>query len=145
MVPELRTARLVLRAFRPEDLAAFTAFARGDDYRRYLGAEHPAVDEFVANNVGRDGAWVIEHDGVVVGSVFLGDDGELACLLDPAHWNAGIATEAAGAVVDHAFGAPGRDEVWATADAGNIASIRAMARLGMTPAADGTYRRRRDG
>ena len=86
----LRTQRLRLRPFRPDDLAAFESFAQAEEYRRFLGEDHPDPATFVANNVGVDGAWVIELDERVVGSIFLGE--EIACLLDPSVHGMGIAT-----------------------------------------------------
>ena len=138
----LRTQRLVLRPFRPDDVAAFAAFATADEYRRFLG-DHPAPDEFVANNVDVDGAWVIELEGEVVGSIFLGE--ELACLLDPAVHRTGIGVEAARAVITDAFGRRSYEEIVARADSDNIASLRAMARLGFVAAEHDTYRLRRSG
>jgi len=139
---ELRTARLLLRPFRPDDVARFEGFARADAYLRYLGDGHPEPAAFVANNLDRDGAWVIERDGRVVGSIFLGE--ELACLLDPAVHGQGIATEAARAVLADGFARRGYTEVVARADAGNVASLRALARLGFVASDDddGAYRLR---
>jgi aminoglycoside 6'-N-acetyltransferase len=133
----LRTQRLTLRPFRYDDVAAFEAFARAEAYRRYLD-DHPYPPEFVANNVGVDGAWVIELDGRVVGSIFLGE--ELACLLDPSVHGLGLATEAARVVIADAFERRGYSEVTARADPDNIASLRGMARLGFVSRDDRTYR-----
>jgi RimJ/RimL family protein N-acetyltransferase len=133
----LRTQRLTLRPFRHDDVAAFEAFARDEAYRRYLH-DHPDPPELVANNVGIDGAWVIELDGRVVGSIFLGD--ELACLLDPSVHGLGIATEAARAVIADGFERRGFAQITARADPDNIASLRGMARLGFVPSDDGTHR-----
>jgi RimJ/RimL family protein N-acetyltransferase len=109
-----------------------------DAYLRFLGPGHPAPREFVANNVGLDGSWVIELDGVVVGSVFLGD--ELAYLLDPAVHGRGIATEAARAVVRDGFERRGYREIVARADPANVASVRLLSRLGFRADGDGTFR-----
>jgi RimJ/RimL family protein N-acetyltransferase len=138
---ELRTRRLTLRPFRADDVGAFAAFALDDAYRRFLG-DHPDPAQFVANNVEHDGAWVIEHDGRVIGSVFLGD--ELACLLDPAVHRRGIGAEAAGAVISDAFERRGYTEIVAHADPANVASVRGLARLGFTQTGDGSYRLARD-
>jgi aminoglycoside 6'-N-acetyltransferase len=132
----LRSARLRLRPFLSDDVAEFERFAWTEVYRRFLG-DHPHPVEFVANNIGVDGAWVIELDGVVVGSIFLGD--ELACLLDPAVHGTGIATEAARVVISDGFGRRGYDEIIANADADNVASVRAMVRLGFVARNDGSY------
>jgi RimJ/RimL family protein N-acetyltransferase len=133
----LRTERLNLRPFRSDDVAAFENFARSEEYRRYLG-DHPDPATFVANNVGADGAWVIEFGERVVGSVFLGD--EVACLLDPSVYRMGIATEATAAVIEDGFIRRGYDEIVARADVRNVASLRAMARLGFVARDDQTYR-----
>ena len=63
-----------------------------------------------------------------------GDDGraELLYGLTAAWWGQGLATECAGAVLDHLFGPLGLTEVMALTDAPNTASARVMERLGMT-------------
>jgi aminoglycoside 6'-N-acetyltransferase len=132
----LRSARLRLRPFRHDDVIEFERFARAEAYRRFLG-DHPDPVEFVSNNVGVDGAWVIELDGIVVGSIFLGD--ELACLLDPAVHGMGIGTEAARVVIGDGFERRGYEEIVANADADNVASMRAMTRLGFVARDDGSY------
>ena len=145
----LATERLILRQFRRDDAPDVNSFADDPDYRRYLGEDHPSAADFLANNVDGDWhrapSWAIELDGRVVGGVFLGIDAasrraELACLIAPAHWRAGIALEACRVVVDSAF-AIGLVQVWARADADNAASIGAMKRLGMhrddAPTTDG--------
>jgi len=135
---ELRTERLVLRPFRVDDVGAFERFARSDAYLRYLGDGHPDPAVFVANNLDLDGAWVVERDSRVVGSIFLGD--ELAFLLDPAVHGQGIATEAARAVIDDGFGRRGYSEIVARAAADNLASVRALARLGFVTSGDDRFR-----
>jgi RimJ/RimL family protein N-acetyltransferase len=136
----LRTRRLLLRPFRVEDVASFERFAHAEDYRRFLG-DHPWPAEFVANNLDLDGAWVIEFESRVVGSIFLGD--ELACLLDPDVHGLGIATEAARSVIDDGFERRGYEEIVAHADPANAASVHAMVRLGFVVVGDGSYRLRR--
>ena len=135
---ELNTARLRLRTFRDADVREFSRFARDPAYLRFLGDGHPEPVAFVADNLGVDGAWVIELDGAVVGSVFLGE--ELACLLDPGVHGRGIATEAARAVVDDGFARRGYAEIVARTDADNVASQRVLARLGFVAVGDGGYR-----
>ena len=136
----LRTHRLRLRPFERDDVAAFDAFAHAPAYRRFLG-DHPAPADFVANNLDVDGSWVIELGDQVVGSIFLGE--ELACLLDPAVHRMGIAVEAAEAVIEDGFNRRAYAEIAARADPDNVASLRAMARLGFVPAAAGRYLLRR--
>jgi RimJ/RimL family protein N-acetyltransferase len=133
----LETRRLRLRPFQPDDVTAFETFARTDAYLRYLGEGHPEPAQFVTNNLGIEGAWVIELDERVVGSIFLGD--ELACLLDPAVHRSGIGAEAARAVITDGFERRGYEAIVARADPDNVASLRALAGLGFVPCADGTY------
>lgn len=133
----LRTRRLTLRPFRTEDIAVIETFAQTDAYLRFLGEGHPDPTSFVTNNLGKDGAWVIELDNRLVGSIFLDD--ELACLLDPAVHGQGIASKAARLVISDGFARRGYREVVARAHPDNVASVRAMARLGFHANDDGTY------
>jgi RimJ/RimL family protein N-acetyltransferase len=150
VVAELVTPRLRLRHFSPADRTAFARFAGDEEYLRFLGPNHPDPDAFVDHNVAVDGiselAWVIVHNDAVVGSVFLGIEpgdeiGQVACLIDPAHAGRGVATEATGAVLAHAFGDLRLAKVWARADAANVGSIRAMEKLGLRR--EGTLRSHR--
>ena len=139
---QLTTPRLLLRPFRPDDRDAFARFVADPAYRRYLGPEHPALDEFMANNLAidwqREHSWVICMTGQVVGSIFLGVDAldltaEIACLLAPSAWGQGIAGEAGRALADYAFTKLNVRKVHARADASNAASRRAMDKAGMRP------------
>lgn len=122
-------------------MAAFEVFASSEAYRRFLGPDHPGPSELVSNNLGVDGAWVIALAGAVVGSVFLGT--ELACLLDPSVHGRGIGAEAAQAVIGDGFRRRDYPEVIAHTDPRNVASIRALARLGFEALPDDVYRLRR--
>jgi RimJ/RimL family protein N-acetyltransferase len=137
---ELRTERLVLRPFRPNDLGAIARYADDEDYRRYLSPTHPGPEEFVAHNVGVDWSversWVIELGGEIVGSVFLGintedDAAELACLIAPEFWGRRIGLEASRAAIEHAFVDLELSKVVARADGRHEASIRLMTNLSM--------------
>jgi RimJ/RimL family protein N-acetyltransferase len=137
---ELRTERLVLRPFRADDAEAIARYADDEDYRRYLSPTHPRPEEFVAHNLAADWSferpWVINLDGAIVGSVFLGinsedDAAELACLVAPAFWGRQIAFEASRAAIEHAFVDLGLSKVVARSDSRHEASIRLMTKLGM--------------
>jgi RimJ/RimL family protein N-acetyltransferase len=138
----LHTLRLTLRPFRGDDLEPIESFAHEPAYLRFLD-DHPDPAQFVANNLDVDGAWIIERDGRVIGSIFLRD--ELACLVDPAFHGQGVAIEAATAVLDDAFDRRGYDVIVARAHPDNIASVRALLRLGFTPGETGSYSLRASG
>lgn len=58
---------------------------------------------------------------------------QLVYALHPSAWGRGLATEAARAAMQHAFGVLGFDEIQAATDEPNRASIAVMERLGMEP------------
>jgi RimJ/RimL family protein N-acetyltransferase len=57
---------------------------------------------------------------------------ELLYSLAPTHWSKGLATEAATAVLTHAFDTLGLPAILATTDDANEASLRLLTRLGAT-------------
>jgi RimJ/RimL family protein N-acetyltransferase len=144
--PILRTVRAELRPLTDADVDAVHALWVDADVRRYLwddvviprdrAAEIVAASnaDFVTRGYG---LWGVYHDSSdLIG--FTGarpaDDGlpELLYGLRRPWWGQGLATECAGAVLDHLFGPAGVAEVIALADAPNDASVRVMERLGMT-------------
>ena len=146
---ELRTDRLVLRAFAPADEAALVALWNDPDVGRFLwdGRPVPAarvstqIDEsrraFAEGGIGLYAARLVEAPDAVIGAVGLAriggqPDPELLYALLPAFWGRGLATEAAAEVVRVAFEVVGFEVVRAAADPPNVASFRVMARLGMT-------------
>jgi fructose-bisphosphate aldolase class I len=71
-----------------------------------------------------------------------GLEAELAWMITRPWWGMGLASEIAEALVEHAFGKLGLDRIWANAYVENVASVRIMQKLGMTPidAEDGQVR-----
>ena len=73
-------------------------------------------------------------DGTLVGGcgieVFNGRDPELGCWIGVAHWGRGYATEAARALIDHAFGALGCAQLAGRARVSNPASRRVLEKCG---------------
>ena len=144
----LRTKRLVLRPVTVGDHAVLLAHWAAPDVRRFLfdGAMLSAaeVTEAIADST-RDfgragyGLWMAyERDRTdLVGTAGLRPlekiGLEIFYSLAPGWWGKGYATEAAGAVLDHALGPLGLPEVLAEVDEGNTASIAVIERLGMTP------------
>jgi RimJ/RimL family protein N-acetyltransferase len=143
----LTTERLVLRPVTADDHALLLAHWAAPDVRRFLfdgavlssaeivEAIEASVRDFAAAGYG---LWLIsERDRPdLVGTAGLRpleDLGlEIFYSLVPASWDRGFATEAAGAVLEHALGPLGLPEVLAEVDEGNTASIAVIERLGMT-------------
>ncbi len=144
----IRTERLTLRLHTESDLDALHAYYSDPDVVRYL-LTHPWTEESgrrtVAKLVERKGletparalALVVEHEGEVVGDVALwstdetGAVGEIGWAFHPSAAGRGLATEAAAAVLDVAFGHYGMHRVSAQLDPRNTASARLCERLGM--------------
>jgi RimJ/RimL family protein N-acetyltransferase len=145
--PVLSTERLTLRPFAPENVDDLHELLTDVDVRRHLlddvVVSREWVEEEILSSQARFvesgcGLWTLEErsrDSLVgfVGFRPFFDPPELQLLygLLPSHWGRGLATEAAAAAVDYAFGVLGLDEVRAATDAPNTASIAVLQRLGM--------------
>jgi ribosomal-protein-alanine N-acetyltransferase len=143
----LRTKRLVLRPVTTDDHAALLAHWEAPDVRRFLfdgamlsAAEIAEAIEDSTRDFGRAGygLWLVyeKFSTGLIGTAGLRPLDHLGLeifySLAPGSWGNGYATEAAGAVLDHALGRLGLPEVLAEVDAGNTASIAVIERLGMT-------------
>jgi RimJ/RimL family protein N-acetyltransferase len=144
----LRTARLLLRPFDPApDVDAVHAYASRADVCRYIPwvprtraevaqwlPERPST--MVAG--GSIGLAVVDRaGGCLVGDVVLmwngpqHRGGEIGYVVNPEYAGRGYATEAAGALLDLAFGDLALHRVVARVDARNTASAAVVRRLGM--------------
>lgn len=146
---ELRTDRLLLRPFRPEDAARDVADAQAyrDDpeFARYLPhvpqpSTRADAEAFVALNMGEPWAtsptFAVVLDGRLIGTVsFEVDPAARSAMLGYAvgrsWWGRGIATEAARAAVAWAAEAYALVRVWASVDARNVGSRRVLEKLGL--------------
>jgi aminoglycoside 6'-N-acetyltransferase len=145
----IRTARLMLRTHRSDDLEPLRAYYGDPDVARYLPFE--AWDDDLAREsldkrllrTGIEGdctslGVVAELDGRVIGDVVLwcADDtrlrAEIGWAFHPEVAGRGYATEAVLAVLDVAFGGYGMQRVFAELDSRNTASARLCERVGMT-------------
>jgi RimJ/RimL family protein N-acetyltransferase len=145
----VRTSRLILRRWRPSDRAPFAAMNADPAVMAHFpstltAAESDSLaDAIEANMVARGfGLWALEVPGVVpfAGFVGLSVPGftapftpcvEIGWRLAAAQWGRGYATEAARAVLVHAWDVVGLDEVVSFTTAGNTRSRAVMERLGM--------------
>ncbi|MCW1249851.1 GNAT family N-acetyltransferase [Acaricomes phytoseiuli] len=149
----LRTERLLLRRFVPQDLAAYHAYESLPQTARYLLNEARSLAQSM-ERVGRmsqeeplrPGQWAVfavelRHAPGLLGSVDLkwdegGDEqhglvGEIGWIFAPEARGKGYATEAARALCDLAFERLGFYRLQARLDAANTASARLCERLGM--------------
>lgn len=144
----LRTARLALRPFRPQDADAVqrlaSQFAVADTT---LTIPHPYPEGGAATWIathepqfreGKGVVFAIAHraDDALIGAIGLGIDrrhehAELGYWIDPAEWNKGYATEAAGAIIAYGFAELQLHRIQARHFARNPSSGAVMRKLGM--------------
>lgn len=149
----LETARLILRPPVAEDLAWVLSDMNTPAVMRHLAGVRPPEDvaESLAADIAafasgghrrwtvwlRDGSARIGRCGLFhvrspVAPPVLQGQREIGWTFAAGHWGQGYATEAARAVLDHAFGAAGLPVVYAQTSDSNAASTRMMRRLGFT-------------
>jgi [ribosomal protein S5]-alanine N-acetyltransferase len=131
------------------DLAALHAHWNEPSVRRYLWDDQEVALDVVRAVLAASeadftragyGLWVLtDHDGALVGTCGLRpveDSAEIEILysVEPPRWGTGLATEAAGAVLRHAFATLGLARVLGGIDEPNVASRRVLEKLGMRPA-----------
>ncbi len=146
----LVTRRLLLRPFRTEDADALYDLRSRPEVLRHLywppatpdGVRDVVAQRLTMTTLAADGDYLVlavevADTGRFIGEVDLGlvstehGHGEIGVILHPSAQGHGYATEAAGALLDLAFGALKLHRVSAQTNAGNQASARAMLRLGM--------------
>ena len=148
----LRTPRLRLRPLEPADRAALHRLWTDPDVRRFLWDDRvialAEVDSVLAASAATFAAEGFGHfalreeeAGPLLGTCGLhryapGAEPELLYSLAREQWGRGLATEAARAVVDDAFGRLAFARVVARADVPNRESQRVMQRLGMAYAGE---------
>lgn len=146
---QIETERLVIRRFRRDDAARFSAYRSIPDVARYQSWEAPYsldeaeafMDEMAGSHPDTEGEWfqfAVERraESGLIGDVAVlvpdGDPGsvEIGYSLDPAFGGHGYASEAVAAVVSYFFEARGKNEVMAWTDTRNLPSIALVERLG---------------
>ncbi|MGB3553603.1 MAG: GNAT family N-acetyltransferase [Jannaschia sp.] len=141
-IPTLRTERLILRAPRPADLAPFAAFY-ASDAARFVGGPRAEWEtwRYLCEVIGHwhlrgYGRWIVtaQDDDAALGLIGLHapldwPEPEVGWML----WDGrgrGIATEAARAARDWAYGTLGMTTLISSIDPGNAASIALATRMG---------------
>lgn len=145
---EIETARLQLRRLESRDLDDLARIYQNPEVMRYRLHRSPASREETQRQLTQMlkhwqqygfGRWAIVekstqqfigHAGLeVVGAL---DEIEVNYLLARSHWNQGLATEAATAIVKYGFTALGFDRLVAIAKPENFGSRRVMEKIGMS-------------
>jgi RimJ/RimL family protein N-acetyltransferase len=145
--PRLETERLIVRGFVPDDVDAVTDLMSDGEALAAWGAPLSRDEVLVRidRNLARyqaDGfgrcAIVLRQTGELVGDCGLvrtevegTPELELGWIVRRDLWGRGIATEAARAWCDFAFGALGLDRIVSMISEGNVASRRVAEKLGM--------------
>src|SRR5262245_613882 len=156
-VPEIRTARVLLRGWRSEDLDPFAALNADREVMEHFPATLSRAES--AAMIGRIqaqldergfGLWAAEVPGV---APFIGFVGlsvprftaaftpcvEIAWRLARAHWGHGYVTEAARAALHRGFTVHDLQEVVSFTVPANVRSRAVMERLGMTHAPEDDF------
>lgn len=142
----LETERLQIRFLRDEDVPALVSLCIDPEVTRYMGGPRDA--EAVRAGLTKDAQWtgeapldvlpiveivsgeVVGHCGLLPKAVDGRDETELIYVLVPSAWGKGYATEAAGAVMEHAFAVLGLRRLIALIDPENVASGHVAERIG---------------
>lgn len=148
----LRTERLILRPFTPDDLHGLHAFHSLPEVARYLywdARDLDQVREALGDKILRSALYdegqvlclaaELADGGALVGDLSLfwhsarHRQGEIGYVFHPAYQGRGLATEAARAVIHAAFEADANlNRIRAVADSRNLASMRVLEKAGMT-------------
>lgn len=158
----LRTERLILRPAAADDLGWILDSINTPAMLQYLGGEVRSETEVAESleaditafdapcghqrwtvfgkdsgeRLGRLGLFYVRSDAAPDA---LRGQREIGWMFAERHWGRGYATEAAGAVLDWAFGPAALSEVFSQTSDSNAASTRVMHRLGLAPRADLAY------
>jgi RimJ/RimL family protein N-acetyltransferase len=143
----VRTERLTLRRFTPNDAEAFAAYRSDPDVARFQSWNAPVpfteaqkkVEEFAHGDPEAPGwfQYAVDLDGVLIGDLGLNlhenlMQAELGFTLAPAYQGQGYATEAVRGLLNHLFVERELHRVSAECDARNTASARLLERAGFT-------------
>ena len=150
----IRTERLILRRFCPEDgQAMFDNWASDDEVSKYLTwPTHTdvSISQWVVNDwvmsYEKDDfyQWAIEFDGQIIGSISVVDyradvaRASIGYCIGRNWWHRGIMSETLKAVMDYLFDEIGFNRIEACHDANNPNSGKVMAKCGMKY--EGTHR-----
>jgi ribosomal-protein-alanine N-acetyltransferase len=142
---EIRTARLLLRAFRATDVDDALAYRNDPEFARFLPHipqpfTRADAEAFVATNMTEPWetlpTFAVVLDDRVIGTVNLEIDpgtrtAMIGYAIGRAHWGKGLTVEASAAAIDWAFAEHDLAEIWASTHVAHVRSRRVMEKLGM--------------
>jgi ribosomal-protein-alanine N-acetyltransferase len=146
---ELRTERLILREFVPEDWRAVYAYQNDPRYLEFYEWEHRTESDakaFVQMMIDQQcetprtkfqWALVLASNHKLIGNAGIRKrslktyQADMGYEIDPREWHNGYATEAARAILKFGFEQLHLHRIWAQAIAANVNSIRVLEKLGM--------------
>jgi len=150
-VAELRTERLLLRAWREADRAAFHAMNADPEVMATIGSvmSRAQSDAFM-NRIMQHfadhgyGVWCVEFDGEPVGYTgfmvpWFREGVEIGWRIRSEYWGRGIAPEAATECLRHGFDEIGFDEIISFTAVTNANSRRVMDKIGLGYDPDGDF------
>jgi RimJ/RimL family protein N-acetyltransferase len=140
----LRTERLLLERYVPEDEDGFVALFQDARVSRWMGdgpsaeADDRALFGRIFTKVYAESlfdVWAVRQDGRLVGHAEIKptdavEGYEIIYALAPEVWGSGLGAEVAEAIVAHGFGTLGLTEVHATVAASNKASLAVLDKIG---------------
>jgi RimJ/RimL family protein N-acetyltransferase len=159
--PTLETERLILRAFRPEDLEPLAAIWAKPEVVRFIGGNPLSREDTWRRSLAACGQWPytgfgywiveLKSDSRVVGQVGFADfkrdmepslegEPELGYVFDPSVHGQGVAHEGCKVALDWADETLNASSYPAIIGLENVASIRLAERLGFRREPDATYR-----
>ncbi|GAB3130821.1 GNAT family N-acetyltransferase [Microbispora hainanensis] len=152
MTPTLRTERLLLEPYAPEDEDDFVTLFLDGRVSRWMG-DGPAPEADYRALFGRIftkvyaqelfDVWAVRRDGRFAGHAEIkpakvADGYEIIYALAPGMWGSGLGRELAGAIVAYGFDVLGLAEVYATVAAPNTASLAVLNGIGFEHVRDVT-------
>jgi RimJ/RimL family protein N-acetyltransferase len=144
VTPTLRTERLLLEPYGPEDEEDFVALFQDTRVSRWMGdgpaseaADRALFGRIFTKVYAQDlfDVWAVRRNGLLVGHAEIKPTDvvgghEIIYALAPTVWGSGLGTELAETIVAHGFDTLGLTKVYATVAAQNTASLTLLGRIG---------------
>jgi ribosomal-protein-alanine N-acetyltransferase len=137
--PILATERLILRPLVLADAAALHPLLSDPEVMRFWStlphSDFAQTEEWVRGSIAAQAAgtahdFAVLHAGRLIGRIAFWHGPEIGFFFDPAEQGKGFASEALKAMIGHAFGTLGFNEIVADVDPDNVPCLRLLERNG---------------